>query len=122
MTLPVPEVRVHVAAVETAARILVVDDDVGIRELLSTCLRRAGFEVLSAASGEFALEVLAADRVDLVVLDAGLPGISGTDVVRVLRQTPLTASLPVILLTGNGDVLTVTPTETPEIFSTFSGL
>ena len=103
MTLPVPEVRVHVAAVETAARILVVDDDVGIRELLSTCLRRAGFEVLSAASGEFALEVLAADRVDLVVLDAGLPGISGTDVVRVLRQTPLTASLPVILLTGNGD-------------------
>ena len=103
MTLPAPEVRVHVTAVDTAARILVVDDDVSIRELVSTCLQRAGFDVLKAATGEFALEVLAADKVDLVVLDAGLPGISGTDVVRILRQTPLTAALPVILLTGSGD-------------------
>jgi EAL domain-containing protein (putative c-di-GMP-specific phosphodiesterase class I)/CheY-like chemotaxis protein len=103
MTVRAADAGVDATAVNAAARILVVDDDVTIRDLLATCLRRAGFEVLQSASGELALEVLAADKVDLVVLDGGLPGISGTDVVRILRQTPLTASLPVILLTGSGD-------------------
>jgi EAL domain-containing protein (putative c-di-GMP-specific phosphodiesterase class I)/DNA-binding response OmpR family regulator len=103
MTVLADDAQVAVTGVDAAARILVVDDDVSIRELVATCLQRAGFDVLKAASGEVALEVLAADKVDLVVLDAGLPGISGTDVVRILRQTPLTAALPVILLTGSGD-------------------
>jgi EAL domain-containing protein (putative c-di-GMP-specific phosphodiesterase class I)/DNA-binding response OmpR family regulator len=90
-------------AIASAARILVVDDDPSVRELVANCLRRAGFDVAEAASGELALELLDREEMSLVVLDVGLPGMSGTDVVRTLRQAPHTATLPVILLTGSGD-------------------
>lgn len=86
----------------TVGPILVVDDDEDIRALVSRALRTAGFDVLEAASGEAALEVVERDAVSLVILDVGLPGISGTDVVRALRASPQTATLPVILLTGSG--------------------
>ena len=66
-------------------------------------LRRAGFDVLEAATGEAALGVVEDRAISLVVLDPGLPGISGTDVVRALRQQLQTATLPVIILTGKGD-------------------
>jgi DNA-binding response OmpR family regulator len=84
------------------ARILVVDDDDGVRTVVARRLRRAGFGVLEAASGETALAVIEIKEVDLVVLDVGLPGMSGTDVVHALRARPQTATLPIILLTGNG--------------------
>ena len=83
--------------------ILVVDDDAGGRALVALGLRRAGFEVLEAASGEAALGVVEREVVGLVVLDMGLPGMSGADVVRALRERPQTATLPVILMTGSGD-------------------
>jgi EAL domain-containing protein (putative c-di-GMP-specific phosphodiesterase class I)/DNA-binding response OmpR family regulator len=89
-------------ATETIARILVVDDDDGARTVVSKRLQRAGFAVLEAASGEAALGVIEAEEVSLVVLDVGLPGISGTDVVLALRARAQTATLPIILLTGNG--------------------
>ena len=84
--------------------ILVVDDDEGIRDLLAFGLRRAGFDVLEAASGEAALGLVEGEAISLVLLDIGLPGISGTDVVRALRARPQTATLPVILMTGSGEV------------------
>lgn len=92
-----------VPSTDTEARILVVDDDAGTRALLAIRLRRAGFDVLEAASGEAALGVVEDETISLVVLDVGLPGISGTDVVRALRERPQTATLPVIVLTGKGD-------------------
>ena len=103
MTLAARESQLDSDAGDTAPQILVVDDDPSIRELVAICLRRAGFDVLEAASGEIALRILDREEIDLVVLDVGLPGISGTDVVRALRRTPQTATLPVILLTGSGD-------------------
>ena len=92
---------------DVEAPILVVDDDAGIRSLVARVLRDAGFEVLEAATGEAALGVVETEAVSLVVLDMGLPGISGTDVVRALRARPQTATLPVILLTGSGDEYTL---------------
>ncbi len=89
-------------ATDPEARILVVDDDDGVRTVVARRLRRAGFGVLEVASGEAALGLIEAEEVSLVVLDVGLPGISGTDVVLALRARPQTATLPIILLTGNG--------------------
>jgi EAL domain-containing protein (putative c-di-GMP-specific phosphodiesterase class I)/DNA-binding response OmpR family regulator len=86
----------------TEAPILVVDDDAPTRTLLAIRLRRAGFDVVEAASGEAALGVIEGEAISLVILDVGLAGMSGTDVVRALRERPHTATLPVILLTGKG--------------------
>lgn len=88
---------------DTEASILVVDDDDGIRELVAFGLRHAGFDVVEAASGEAALGLVEGDAIGLVVLDIGLPGMSGIDVVRALRARPQTATLPVILMTGTGE-------------------
>jgi EAL domain-containing protein (putative c-di-GMP-specific phosphodiesterase class I)/DNA-binding response OmpR family regulator len=94
-------------SIDVEAPILVVDDEAGVRALVARVLRKAGFEVLEAGSGEDALGVVESQAISLVVLDIGLPGISGTDVVRALRARPQTATLPVILLTGTGDEYTL---------------
>ena len=83
--------------------ILVVDDDDTIRALVAFALRRAGFDVLEAHTGEAGLELVASETVDLVVLDMTMPGMSGTDVVRALRSGPETANMPILLMTGSGD-------------------
>jgi EAL domain-containing protein (putative c-di-GMP-specific phosphodiesterase class I)/DNA-binding response OmpR family regulator len=85
------------------APILVVDDDASTRALVAIGLRRAGFDVLEAASGEAALGLIESQAIGLVVLDLSMPGMSGIDVVRALRERPKTATLPVILLTGRSD-------------------
>src|SRR3954467_10117410 len=80
-------------------RILIVDDEEVLRDVLETVLRREGFEVLLAASGEEALNVLDGDEnVDLVILDIMRPGISGIDTLRSIRVS--TPSLPVIIITA----------------------
>src|SRR5512141_2008884 len=79
-------------------RILIVDDEEVLRDVLDVVLRREGFDVLSAASGEEALNVLDTEEVDLVILDIMLPGISGIDTLRAIRiANPL---LPVIVITA----------------------
>ena len=85
------------------ALILIVDDDAATRTLVATHLRRDGFEVREAASGEDALGVIEREPISLVILDMRMPGMSGTDVVRTLRDQPGTATLPIIVLTGKGD-------------------
>jgi EAL domain-containing protein (putative c-di-GMP-specific phosphodiesterase class I)/DNA-binding response OmpR family regulator len=84
------------------ARVLVVDDAADLRRLITIALRRAGFDSLEAASGEAALEILKMESVDVLVLDMGLPLMSGTDVVQALRERPETLTLPVLLMTGSG--------------------
>src|SRR3954462_2938434 len=80
-------------------RILIVDDEEVLRDVLETVLRREGFEVLLAASGEEALNGLDGDEnVDLGILDIILPGISGIDPLRSIRVS--TPSLPVIVITA----------------------
>jgi DNA-binding NtrC family response regulator len=80
-------------------RILIVDDEEVLRDVLDAVLRREGFEVVMAASGEEALSVLDADdNIDLVILDIMLPGISGIDTLRAVRISNPT--LPVIIITA----------------------
>ncbi len=80
------------------ARLLVVDDEPNIRELLSASLRYAGFEVMTAADGPQALALADSFRPDLVVLDVMMPGLDGFGVVRRLRQSG--RHTPVLFLTA----------------------
>ena len=90
-----------------AGSVLVVDDEDGVRGLVSFALRRAGFDVTEASNGQEALDIVRTTPVDMVVLDMGMPEMSGTYVVQALRAQPETATLPVLLMTGSGDEMSV---------------
>jgi CheY-like chemotaxis protein len=84
-----------------AVRVLVVDDDPLIRDVLRTILDLEGVAVTTAAGGEEALGVLAGHPVpDVVVLDVMMPGIDGLEVCRRTKADPRTAGVPIILLTA----------------------
>src|SRR3989441_12793040 len=84
-------------------RILIVDDEEVLREVLDAVLRREGFEVVMASSGEQALAVLDGDdNIDLVILDVMLPGISGIDTLRAMRIA--NPYLPVIVITAYSSI------------------
>src|SRR5690625_5512493 len=83
------------------AALLVVDDEPYIRELLSTVVRVAGFDVVSAANGAEALRLAEQTDVDLLVLDVMLPDMDGFTVTRRLRQIGMNA--PVVFLTARDD-------------------
>jgi DNA-binding response OmpR family regulator len=79
-------------------RILVIDDDPGVRMLCRIAFRADGDEVVEAASGREGLELLVAEVVDAVVLDVMLPSINGFEVLRRIRENAQTSDLPVVLL------------------------
>ena len=81
-------------------RVLVVDDEVQIRRALLLNLRSRGYQVVEAATGEVALQLAASERPDLVLLDLGLPGIGGLDVIAALRGW---THVPIIVLTVRDD-------------------
>jgi two-component system phosphate regulon response regulator PhoB len=83
-----------------AARILVVDDDAELRDVVSAMLEAVGLETDAVATAEEALAKIEAGACDLVVLDWGLPGESGLELCRRLRARPEHARLPVLFLTG----------------------
>ena len=82
------------------ARILVVDDTPQNVKLLGDLLAARGYAVQTAASGEQALERIAAEAPDLVLLDVMMPGLSGYEVCRRLREDPASALLPVVMVTA----------------------
>ncbi|WP_091078660.1 response regulator transcription factor [Micromonospora nigra] len=86
------------AATQTEARLLVVEDDPNILELLSASLRFAGFDVATATSGSAALHAAKDHRPDLVVLDVMLPDLDGFEVIRMLREGG--TRTPVVFLTA----------------------
>ena len=81
-------------------RILVVDDDPHIREVVQFALDKEGFDTLEAGDGAQALERFAAERPDLIVLDITMPELDGTEVCRRIRQTSRT---PIIFLSSRDD-------------------
>ena len=83
--------------------ILVVDDEPVNLTLLSKRLAHRGYEVSTAESADAALAIITANRPDLVLLDIFMPKVSGVDLLRTLRQTESTSSLPVILVSALGD-------------------
>lgn len=84
-------------------KVLVVDDEPDLVELVAYNLKREGYEVASSADGEEALEKIRTQRFDLVVLDLMLPGIQGLELCRAVKADPRTASLPVIMLTAKSE-------------------
>jgi CheY-like chemotaxis protein len=89
--------------VSDPSTILVVDDLPANRDLMGRRLERSGFRVLTAASGQEALDLLRRSPVDLVLLDIMMPGMTGLDVLRALRLAPSTAHLPVVMVTAKTD-------------------
>ena len=85
------------------SRILVIEDEAAIREMVRFTLSRAGFELVEAADGAQARERLAEGDVDLVLLDWMLPGESGLDLLALLKGSPATARVPVIMLTARAE-------------------
>ena len=86
------------------AKILVIDDEQGIRELLDTLLRRKGYDVILAANGQKGLELFRRERPDVIVLDLKMPGMDGLTVLRQVRS--LIPNQPVVILTGAGTLET----------------
>lgn len=87
------------------AKILIVDDEEDIAELVSYNLIREGFATVKAHDGNTALRKVKLEQPDLLVLDLMLPGMNGLDICKALRSNPQTASLPIIMLTAKGDEL-----------------
>ena len=83
--------------------ILAVDDQPANLRLLDAVLSPRGYQVVTAASGEEAMEMLSRAIPDLVLLDIVMPGIDGYEVCRRIRDNPATAFLPVIMITASGD-------------------
>lgn len=88
-----------------AARILVVDDDPLLCNLLRMALGREGFEPIVVYSGDDALTYLHEQRVDLVLLDVMMADVNGFDVLRRLKADPQIAEIPVIFLTARVDAI-----------------
>jgi CheY-like chemotaxis protein len=85
----------------TVPQILVVDDEELLRELVQACLEDlAGWETMTAASGEECLQLAQTKQFDAILLDMSMPGMDGYEVYERLQSNPVTRSIPVILLTA----------------------
>lgn len=95
-----------------AKKILVVDDEIDIAKVTSARLKKLGYEVTNAFSGEEALDFLNKGAFDLVLLDILLPGIQGYDVCRQIKNSDKLKNIPVIFFTA-------TVTKIPEAVKEF---
>lgn len=100
--MPISSIRPQSGVVLTR-RILVVDDSATYRNACAETLREDRHEIVLAASGEEALELLACDSVDLIVLDMLMPGIGGLETCRRIRQIPQCARVPILMVTGQSE-------------------
>ena len=87
----------------SAAKVVVIEDEPDILELIEYNLRREGFDVATAASGRSGLAAIEREKPDIVLLDLLLPGLDGLDVCRRLRAVESTRDLPVIMVTARGE-------------------
>jgi len=105
-TLRLPLVRTEpkhqVGHLRVGKRVAVVEDNADARQSLADLLHSMGLTVLSAADGEEALRLAAQDSPDVFVVDIGLPGMSGYELARILRENPQTRNRMLIALTGYG--------------------
>ena len=84
-------------------KILVIDDEPDLVELVSYNLKKEGFTISSASTGEDALEKVRKGEYNLIILDLMLPGIQGVELCRMLRNNPKTETIPIIMLTAKGE-------------------
>ena len=116
-------------------RVLIVDDEPNIVLSLEFLMQREGYEVATAADGEAALEALAAQKPDLVILDIMLPKMNGFDVCRRIRADPRWKGVRILILTARGretevskglglgaDLYVTKPFSTKELMAQVKGL
>ncbi len=84
-------------------KILVVEDEVDILEVIEYNLSREGFRVLSSRDGDASLRIARSDAPDLVLLDLMLPGLDGLEVCRRLKADTITCDIPIIMVTAKGE-------------------
>jgi two-component system phosphate regulon response regulator PhoB len=117
------------------ARVLLVDDDEDIREVVGAMLGAVGLTVEASTSAEEALDRVRATSFDLLVLDWNLPGMTGIELCRLIRQDPVLSTLPVLFLTAHAssrdvvdafasgaDDYVVKPFRAPELGARIFGL
>lgn len=95
------------AEVETAPYLLIVDDVPVNLQALESILQTRGFRVVKATNGEQALEIVAQEKPDLILLDVMMPKMNGYEVCQHLKENPATSKIPVIFLTGRNDSYSV---------------
>ena len=88
---------------ETLAKLLVIDDDVGLLDILRVHLKAAGHDVRTAADAADGIRAILTDQPDLILSDVGMPYLDGMELLRALRSDALTRAIPVIFLTGRDD-------------------
>src|SRR5262245_10206944 len=84
-------------------RILVIDDEEWLREMVQLALRQRGFDVLQAGDGRSGVETAQRELPDLIICDVNMDRMDGYQTLASLRETPATASIPFILMTGMAD-------------------
>ena len=84
-------------------KILVVDDEEQIRDVLSDFLTKKGYEVVSASNGEEALELTETEKPHVILLDVKMPGIDGIETCRRLKEDEKTRSIPIVMITAFAD-------------------
>ena len=92
------------SAHKTSPRILVIDDDVTILELSKSILSRAGYEVEVLDHGSSDQDYYASLNIDAAIVDLGLPGLSGPDVIAKLRSIQSMSKLPIVICTSSTDI------------------
>ncbi|MBI4345593.1 MAG: response regulator, partial [Elusimicrobia bacterium] len=87
----------------TGARILLVDDSSAIAQVVVPSLKQAGYSALHAQDANKGFAILKREKIDLLILDIDMPGISGLQMLQLLKQDAATARLPVLMLTVHDD-------------------
>jgi two-component system alkaline phosphatase synthesis response regulator PhoP len=87
-------------AVPAAIRILIVDDEENIRKLLSYSLCKAGYEVVEASDGAAAIDAAGKQKPDIMILDVMMPVMDGYEVIKRMKSSPETSSIPILMLTA----------------------
>jgi two-component system alkaline phosphatase synthesis response regulator PhoP len=87
---------------EKALKVLVVDDEIHIVQVVAVKLRNNGFDVITCENGAQALELASNENPDIIVTDFQMPVMTGLELIENLRSRPATADIPVILLTARG--------------------
>lgn len=98
------EAGTHETLLTTTCRILVVDDEPKIAQIVQAYLERQGYHVVVAGDGQHAMSLVQRVRPDLIILDVMLPEMSGWDVCRQVRRDQRTADIPIIMLTARDDI------------------
>ena len=101
-------------------KILVVDDESHILNVVSLKLRNAGYEVLTAQDGEEAFELAVQSNPDLVITDFQMPLVSGLELCRNLKNNPITADTPALMLSARGFTISVEDMEQTNITGVLS--